>query len=241
MGILDKIVNDRLSEEQERNKKALDRLSRDELEKRRQEDFAAKSRSYVSQALTEFPDACKKLGINGLPFLIRKMKPSMFSRFYDCIWGYRLCYVYDEPRLRLIRSLDGTYYMGMEDFRQYEGKREVLREFRPAAIPTPNYSLRNYHWDPQKREYSVQKDLATFADKISFEEAVSFVCEDLVDKATKLNVYRSPAFKDIHEAYEKDDPERAVTGLFAYYIQRNQQDTDNLANNELLLKFFKSL
>ena len=49
MGILDKIVNDRLSEEQEQNKKALDKLSREELEKRRQEDFASRSRSYVRQ------------------------------------------------------------------------------------------------------------------------------------------------------------------------------------------------
>ena len=241
MGILDNVVNERLSAEQEENKKVLDKLSREELEKRRLEDFALKSRTLVSQALREFPDACLKLGINGLPLLVKKRGMSLLSKPYKCLWGHGLCYTTDDYSLRLFRDLDGTFYMGMEDFKKYKDGKVVSREYRPAAIPTCLNSAHNYYYDPYGKKYRISQENETYVEKISFDDAVSLVCEDLMQKAAELNVYRTPAFPKINAAYEKDDPETAVTELFSRYIQNNASQTERLANTELLLKFYKSL
>ena len=117
MGLLDKIVKEEVAKNEQKTREEMEKLSAEVLKLKREKEIAAAVKPVIEQALKEFPDAMKQVGVDPLPLVVAK-KPSFFSdeKQMKCIWGYYFYPLYGKPvnynQYVLFMTSDGKYHTG---------------------------------------------------------------------------------------------------------------------------------
>lgn len=240
MGLLDKIVEDQVAIEAAKKQKEQERLSQKELENRKKESFKQKTIPLIKQALEEFPEACRKSGIDPLPLVIRKKKTLFSNRDYTCLWGYYLIPSFDRW-YEAFMTEDGRFFVQMKEIQYSDGSYKTRTEKKRYSISacwsTDSDVVRQ---NSRKEKYKLNSPVRLY-EEIAGEEIQGFIAQSIIEKAYTMTENDNYAYREIHDAFEADDSERAVLSIFSFFMRTNSRDRDVLLRNEELLDFYRGL
>ena len=240
MGLLDKIIEDQAAVEAAKLQKEQERLSQKELESRKKESFKQKSIPLIRQALDEFPEACRKSGIDPLPLVVRKKKTLFSSRDYSCLLGYYLIPSFDRW-YEVFMTEDGRFFVQMKEIQYSDGSYKTRTEKKRYSISacwsTDSDVVRQ---NSGNEKYKLNSPVRLY-EEIAGEEVQDFVAQNIIEKAYTMTENDNYAYREIHDAFEADDSEKAVLSIFSFFMRANSRDRDILLRNEDLCEFYRGL
>lgn len=222
MGLLDKAVDEIKDAEKTKLKNELNRMVQEEKKKKTEEEFAHELEPYVKEGLREFPEACRRIGVDCLPLLISRQPTFFNKKEYHCLEGYYLC-----PRsmhcFDFFMTKDGRYYQASQQFTEIAG---VMSSFSAVKF-SPNMPM----------GYCFNKPSAPDLKDMAEDEAVPCIAQYIVK-----NYLRSSSLApEVRKAAESEDYETIVAAVFADSLRKMKSDYDRFISEQKLVAFYESL
>ena len=99
-----------------------------------------------------------------------------------------------------------------------------------------NFKGEYYNWE----EYLNTKFIKSFTE-VKNKQIINNEQINIIEKAYTMTENDNYAYREIHDAFEADDSEKAVLSIFSFFMRANSRDRDILLRNEDLCEFYRGL
>ncbi len=243
MGLLDKVVKEEITKNEQKTKKDMEKFSAEVLELKKEQEIAEFIKPLIAQALKEFAHAMEQIGVEPLPLVVKRdptfLESFLKSEIYKCVWGY---YLYPKRAgYELFITADGRFLEGYlkkpnERVISADGKRlerypaksegQTNGKFRmeKTILQTPDVFVYK-NPDGTRGELYSNRSSSYYEKELSEDEAVSLIIQDFLyqRKYPKEDDYGIIKYPRLTKAMNNEDFETAVIELFSTYIEANKK------------------